>query len=300
MAPCCTAPPGLISELRPDNLKFIKRKPHPALHNYIRSYWLIESEGTEEPLDLLVPDGYPELFFVLRESLKMQHFSGEKQWTSHAEGGLIGQATGQFSFQATPYSRMLFVKFYPWTPQILFGIPAWQINDLALDLGALTRDPAFRQLSERVCGGEDLQEMIRLLDAFFQEKLTRLEEENSFLTFAVRQIYNSNGTVSMDFLTKQVHASRRYVEKVFKEKIGLSPKQYAQIIRVKKTSMYLLDPRFHFNIREVADRLNYYDQSHLLKDFKAVMGQSPSLYLQKQIIFSEPDLMSYLDQWDYS
>jgi AraC-like DNA-binding protein len=110
----------------------------------------------------------------------------------------------------------------------------------------------------------------------------------------------SNGTISIDSLTKHVHASRRYVEKVFKERIGMSPKEYAQIIRVKKTSMYLLDPRFNFNIREIADRLEYYDQSHLLKDFKAVMGQSPTAFLQRQTIFSEPDLMSYLDQWDYS
>jgi len=281
-------------------LKFTKKNPHPNLRNYIRSYWLMESEGSEETMDLLVPDGYPELFFVLNASLKMEQFSGEKNWAQHTEGGLIGQATTQFAFQPTPFSKMLFVKFYPWTPHHLFGIPAWQLNDLALDLGAVTHDPAFRQLSERVCCGEDLADIAVLLDAFFLKKLAEHKDENSFLQFAVRQIYNSNGTVSIDSLTNHVHASRRYVEKVFKEKIGTSPKQYAQIVRVKKTSMYLLDPRLHFNIREISDRLEYYDQSHLLKDFKAVMGQSPSAFLQRQIIFSEPDLMSYLDQWDYS
>ena len=93
-----------------------------------------------------------------------------------------------------------------------------------------------------------------LLDAFFLKKLAEQKDQNSFLQFAVRQIYNSNGTISIDSLTKHVHASRRYVEKVFKERIGMSPKEYAQIIRVKKTSMYLLDPRFNFNIREIADR----------------------------------------------
>jgi AraC-like DNA-binding protein len=182
----------------------------------------------------------------------------------------------------------------------LFGIPAWQLNDLALDLSAVTRDPAFRELNERVCCAENLEHIAALLDVFFLKKLAEHREENSFLQFAVRKIFNSNGTISIDRLTQHVHASRRYVEKVFKEKIGTSPKQYAQIIRVKKTSMYLLDPRFNFNIREISDRLEYFDQSHLLKDFKAVMGQSPSAFLQRQVIFSEPDLMSYLDQWDYS
>ncbi len=260
----------------------------------------MESEGSEETMDLLVPDGYPELFFVLNASLKMEQFSGEKNWVQHTEGGLIGQATAQFAFKPTPFSKMFFVKLYPWTPQQLFGIPAWQLNDLALDLGAVTQDPAFRQLSERVCSGENLEDIVTLLDAFFLKKLAEQKDQNSFLQFAVRQIYDSNGTISIDSLTKHVHASRRYVEKVFKERIGMSPKEYAQIIRVKKTSMYLLDPRFNFNIREIADRLEYYDQSHLLKDFKAVMGQSPTAFLQRQVIFSEPDLMSYLDQWDYS
>ncbi len=251
-------------------------------------------------MNLLVPDGYPELFFVLNASLKMEHFSGEKYWAQHTEGGLIGQATAQFAFQPTPGSKMLFVKFYPWTPQRLFGIPAWQLNDLAIDIGAATHDLAFRQLKERVCNGENLSAIAAMLDAFFLKKLSETTAANSFIEFAVRQIFTSDGTVSMDHLTGHIHASRRYVEKVFKEKIGLSPKQYAQIIRVKKTSMYLLDPRLKLNIREIADKLEYYDQSHLLKDFKAVMGQSPSAYLKRQVFFSEPELLSYLDQWDYS
>ncbi len=281
-------------------LKFEQKKPHPRLRNYIRSYWLMEGDGSEEHLDLLVPDGYPELFFILKESLKMERFSGGKQWSPFVEGGLIGQATAQFTFQPTPYSKMLFVKLYPWTPNQLFGIPSWKLNDLAIDLGAATKDLSFRRLNEQVCNSENLSDIAALLDAFFLKKLSEAPPSNSFLTFAVRQIYASDGTLSIDGLTKHVHATRRYVEKVFKEKIGMSPKQYAQIIRVKKTSMYLLDPRFQYNIREIAHRLDYYDQSHLLKDFKAVMGQSPSVYLQREVGFSKSDLMSYLDQWDYS
>jgi len=261
---------------------------------------MLESEGSEETMDLLVPDGYPELFFVLNASLKMEQFSGDKHWAQHTDGGLIGQATAQFAFKPTPFSKMLFVKFYPWTPHQLFGIPAWELNDLALDMGAITHDPGFRQLSERVCASENMEAAVQVLDSFFLQKLIECPGKNSFLEFAVRQIYNSNGTIHIESLTQHVHASRRYVEKVFKEKIGTSPKQYAQLIRVKKTSMYLLDPRFNFNIRDISNRLEYYDQSHMLKDFKAVMGQSPSAFLQRQTIFSESDLMSYLDQWDYS
>lgn len=281
-------------------MKFIQRKPHPALREYIQGYWLIQSTGLTEPLDMLVPDGYPEMFFVLQESLEMPHFSGNKRWNVQSEGGLIGQVTSSFSFQTAPFSNLLFVKLYPWTPYWLFGVPSWQINDQAIDLGAITNDPSFRQLGEELRSGKSLNEMVALLDAFFLKKRMGINTGSSFLQFAVQQIYASEGTVNIDSLRRHVHASRRYVEKVFKDRIGLSPKRFAQLIRVKKASMYLLDPRFNASIRDVAHRLEYFDQSHLLKDFKAIMGQSPSTYLRKQIHFSKSDLLSYLDQWDYS
>jgi len=119
-------------------LKFTQKKPHPALRSHIRSYWLIQSDGSEQSLNLLVPDGYPELFFVLNESLIMPQFSDKKTWAEHTEGGLIGQASTSFAFQPAPFSKMLFVKLYPWTPQQLFGIPSWELTDLAIDLGAAT------------------------------------------------------------------------------------------------------------------------------------------------------------------
>ncbi len=281
-------------------LKFEQKKPHPGLRNYIRTYWLIEDSGLETPLDLLAPDGYPEMFFVLHESLRMERFSGGKNWTPRHGGGLIGQATAQFSLQPALSSRILFVKFYPWTPQQWFGLPGWELNDLAVELGAISPAGAFRQLNGALASCPDITDMAALLDAFFLKKRQETADHHAFVQFAVRQIFDSGGTIGIDHLARHIHASRRYVEKLFKEKIGLSPKQYAQIIRVKKTSMYLLDPRLQYNIRDIAHRLDYYDQSHLLKDFKAVMEQSPSLYLQRPLRFSRSDLMSYLDQWDYS
>lgn len=267
------------------------------MRNFIRGYWFIESGALPERLEL-VPDGYPEMFFTLQGAVQI--FSEENRWGQFSEAGVIGQVTGRFAFETAAYSKVLYVKLYPWAPRLLFDIPAWHLNNVAIDLASLTRDPLFRALSERVYAAENIAETLALLDAFFLKKLTGQANESPFLQFAVMQIYNTNGMLNIEGLTQRVRASRRHLEKVFKEKVGVSPKQYAQIIRVKKASMYLLDPRFCGNINEIANTLNYYDQSHLLKDFKAVVGQSPSVFLQKQLNFSEKDVLSYLSQWDYS
>jgi AraC-like DNA-binding protein len=282
-------------------ISFTKKDPHPALRDYVRNYWLLEGDGVADTLELLVPDGYPELFFVLHDTLRMQHFSNEKCWGANSEGGLIGQATSRFDFEPSSSSKVLFVKLYPWTPHQLFNIPACEVNNSAIELGAFVADPIFRHLNERLQHLPDLECMSALLDQVLLQKVHAMKAKNSFVQYAVRQMYFANGTISIDSLTQKVRASRRYVEKLFQQNIGLSPKHYAQVLRVKKATMYLLDPRFKGNIQQIASSLDYYDQSHLLKDFKSVVGMSPSAFVrEKNLNFSEADLLTYLDQWDYS
>lgn len=280
-------------------LQFEPYIPHPALRRYIRSYWLISGSDTAESLEL-VPDGYPEMIFVLNNEVNMPQFNGVNRWHAASDTGVIGQVTGRFTFGIGAGSVLFCVKFYPWTPHLLFGLPAWQLNDTALDMGSLSAPTAFRVLRERVAECGQISQAVTLLNDFFLEQFKNLSRENPFVMHAVQQIFRQNGMVSMDQLSGNFRTSRRYIEILFRQHIGFSPKQYARIIRVKKASMSLLDPRFKGQIREVAGQLDYYDQSHFLKDFKAVVRQSPSAFLQEQLNLSETSVLRYLDQWDYS
>lgn len=278
-------------------LTFKQINAHPALRNYLRGYWLIEAGTSTETLEL-VPDGYPEIFFTLASSVQI--FAGGNRWESYSQAGVIGQVTNRFSFEIAANSRVLYVKMYPWTPAILFNIPAWHLTNDSLEMSALTKDPGFRALSDQVYDTATFEQAVALLDAFFLKKLGGLAFENPFLQFAVRQIYASNGTASIDSLTSHIQASRRYVELLFKQAIGMSPKQYARLIRVKKATMLMQSSNTPAHLQTIAGALNYYDQSHFLKDFKAVVNQTPTQFLQQQRQFSLDDVRAYLGQWDYS
>ena len=124
--------------------------------------------------------------------------------------------------------------------------------------------------------------------------------DHPFLQFAVSQIFATNGTTSVDSLRNNISASRRYVEKLFKKNIGLTPKQFARLIRVKKASIFLQQKDFNGFLYSVSESLNYYDQSHFLKDFKMVVGSTPTQFLSKQSSLKIEGIESYLAQWDYS
>ena len=172
--------------------------------------------------------------------------------------------------------------------------------DSVTDLGLITSDNSYGELAQDISSMEQLHEIINSLDRFFLQKIAHLHDYSPFVNFAVQQIFQSKGTMSMDALTANIHASRRYVEKTFSKYIGMTPKRYARLIRVKKASLMLLDKQYEGNISQVAGDLNYYDPSHFLKDFKAVAGRTPSNFLRQQGNLHLDEVEVYLRQWDFS
>ncbi len=174
-------------------------------------------------------------------------------------------------------------------------------NNLALELEALTSCRELRALTDRIGSETAFEKMGLLLDDFFLKRMLSKPElaGSPFLRISVQKIFDSQGTLSLDRLFEKPHASRRYLEKQFKKHIGLSPKLYARVVRVKKASMCLLDPSYQGNLASIAASLQYFDQSHFLKDFKAIVGKSPTAFLADSD-FPLDNVEAYLGQWDYS
>jgi AraC-like DNA-binding protein len=279
-------------------LQFRHFPPHPALTGIVRDYWLLEAGSSPASLDL-VPDGYPECFFSLEHRILFRMAAGD--WQRFPAAGMIGQLTGTFSIEVPAFCRLLSVKLYPWAAQALFGQPAWELNNLAPELEALAPCRELRTLADRIGTEPGFEKMRLLLDQFFLNKLRSKPEMagNPFLRFSVQKIFGSQGTLPLDGLTGKTQASRRYLEKQFKTHIGLSPKLYARVIRVKKASICLLDPAYRGNLATIAASLDYFDQSHFLKDFKAIVGKSPTAFLAGAS-FPLNNVEDYLGQWDYS
>ena len=278
-------------------LKFRRVEPASPLRHLIQGYWQIEAGYQPELLDL-VPDGYPEIAFLLQN--KMTFTSANQQPMAMPWAGVIGQLTNRFISILSPHSKIIFIKMYPWTPSLLFGLPVFNLNNNVTDLEVLTCDREFRQLARDIRSMERIEDAVPLLDAFFLKKLALKKLETPFLAFAVQQIFQTNGTTSIESLRQNIQASRRYVEKLFKKNIGVSPKQYARMIRVKKASILLQHKNFNGQIASVAAKLDYYDQSHFLKDFKMVVGKTPTEFLQFQSKPAMDGMEEYLGQWDYS
>ena len=86
------------------------------------------------------------------------------------------------------------------------------------------------------------------------------------------------GNLTVQQLADDIGISRQLLSRQFAEKIGISPKHFARIIRFNSLHRFLAtQPKLRWV--DVTYDFGYFDQSHFIKDFHEFMGLLPTEYL---------------------
>ncbi|MFF5083484.1 helix-turn-helix domain-containing protein [Actinoplanes sp. NPDC000266] len=85
--------------------------------------------------------------------------------------------------------------------------------------------------------------------------------------------------------------SERHLRTLFARDVGLSPKHFARISRLQR----VLSLAGQDTWAAVADRAGYFDQPHMISDFRSLMGVSPAAYLSGRLPAATPCLRSQGD-----
>jgi AraC-like DNA-binding protein len=96
------------------------------------------------------------------------------------------------------------------------------------------------------------------------------------IAWAWRVLHRRGGDVPVGALAAEIGWSRRHFAARFRAEIGLSPKVAARVLRLERARSLLArgEPA-----GLVAARSGYTDQSHLVREFRALAGCTPSRYL---------------------
>ena len=109
---------------------------------------------------------------------------------------------------------------------------------------------------------------------------TAFSDKEKINEYLVSRITRSKGQISMDELEEETNYSACYLRRVFKNFHSISPKQFAQYIRFQT----LLEKMKKREIRydELALECGYYDEAHMMKEFKNYAGVTLEQYRKLQ------------------
>ena len=96
---------------------------------------------------------------------------------------------------------------------------------------------------------------------------------------ALTSIYQSFGNIRIDQLARKVGWSSRHLNRLFRLNTGLSTKTFSQTVRIQHACRQLyLNPESSL---KTAGDLGFFDQAHLLNDFKKRLSASPSVLFDR-------------------
>lgn len=67
-------------------------------------------------------------------------------------------------------------------------------------------------------------------------------------------------------------------QRIFHEYIGLNPKEFMRVVRFHK-ALFILQNDPSMNFTRLTYECGYYDQSHLIREFKQFAGYTPREYM---------------------
>lgn len=98
---------------------------------------------------------------------------------------------------------------------------------------------------------------------------------------------NLTQNLSLDKLAALVPFSQHHFVRMFKQATGLTPHQYVIQRRVQRATELLRSGKL--TIAEVAQHVGFYDQGHLTRHYKRLLGITPKMLLQDRKNIQEPD-----------
>jgi len=245
------------SGLRSFELGILESSPSRQLRGVVHSYIQISAvKPTSYPM---VPDGTQALFVG-------------------ADGAMVSGGISQaIELQLPALGEYFGIRFYPGALRHLFNVDLNEISNQLVDSQFLG-SPFIDQLHHHVYQYTDFQQRAQLCDQWLLRRL----ERHPFGVFeqALGLIYDSRGNIEIERgLAKNIGLSSRQLNRLFRRNTGFSTKSFAQTIRFQHACRQLyVQPE---NSLEIAMNLGYFDQAHLLTDFKKRLSQSPTAFFDR-------------------
>jgi AraC-like DNA-binding protein len=263
-------------QLKLSIMTYYEMKPGKALQPYVKCYYVYGSATAAAFEDTVFPSGCMELIFNLGSG-HWQTFTGDTFVTTPPIE-LWGQLNRPLPIRSTGRNTMLGIRFHPHAAAGLLSDKISAFNNQVVDYSAVAGG-TINTLYARLLETSSWQKKIALIETFLWQQISRGGKRLnkaalvSDLMFELRQ---QDGFTTMENIASRYGITARYMQQLFLQTTGLTPKLYSQINRFQH-SLRLVTTR-NTSLTSIAYECGYADQSHFIREFKTFTGVTPSGY----------------------
>jgi AraC-like DNA-binding protein len=254
--------------------------PHPLLRDFIYNYTLCKSDYAQLNLDIPCFANHETslCFFRTDAPILIKNPNAkntDEQIDKVSLFGLLTHFKGTMRFQGN--CDEFIIEFKPNGFNRMFGIPATEICDKIYPANEVI-GKYIKRLYMQLLDASGVQEMVSVADKFLIGFLNRQKAvyANEGITRISHQLLSKNYNIDISKYANQANMSIRNFERRFSEQIGTSPKLFCRILRFNSAVKSKIT-HSEKSWGDIAFDNGYYDNMHMIKEFKQFTNVSPSI-----------------------
>jgi AraC-like DNA-binding protein len=259
-------------------MELVSRTPSAALSGHVSKLWYFAGPELPHQRERVLPHTEMQLLVNLHED-ELRWWDGSALSSEHrcAGAAIGGLYSGPFAIDTAEQRRVVGAVLRPGAAPALLGVAAdeltgqhTELDALGVELGACLR--------ERLLEATTPQRILATLDAVLVRQLSA----TPFVGFALdRRISFARDALesgrSVGSIADALGWSGKRLRQCFAAAVGVTPKSYARVARLQRL-LSMASPIEERRWAELAVDCGYYDQAHLILEFRSLTGLTPAAY----------------------
>lgn len=135
----------------------------------------------------------------------------------------------------------------------------------------------FHLLHQVFVSSKSVTDLVNACEKILYKRMEKQVVSDALL-LATQAIYDNHGQLQVKEIARQSCYSERHLNRLFRTQIGMNIKDFARLTRFNYVLSHIQkSPCFFASLSQQA---GYFDQAHFDKDFKAISGVTPQIYLK--------------------
>jgi AraC-like DNA-binding protein len=221
-------------------------------------------------------------FWIMRWALHEPYHQGVIPYpcvnlaVERGRSGIFGVVSRSISRVLEGQGLVFGVQFLPGGFRTFLGKPIAGLTDRSIPIADVF-DTSDREWEEAILpAGEDAT-MIAQAESRLRARNPERTADAETVLHIVNAVADDREITRVDDVVRLAATSKRTLERLFKEYVGVGPKWVIQCYRLHEAAEYAVKDTRH-DWADIAVKLGYADQAHFIRDFRRFVGQSPARY----------------------
>jgi AraC-like DNA-binding protein len=272
-----------------DRLFFQSYTPSPPLDHFIENFWCYQGYSSPHLKERILQDATFKTVFNLQQDKFRIYDPWQPIRYRQYSGAIVSRPSSiPFVTDSSEEACVLGVNFKIGGALPFLGYIASEAGACHVDLADVWGRQAS-ELHDRLARESIPEARFRLLEGSLLRQLAHGKLHHPAVQVGVHVLGSAGPASRTREVARQVGLSQRRFITVFKQEIGITPKLFSRVRRFQR-ALVLIRRSTAPNWPALALECGYCDQSHMIRDFLAFSGYSPTEYLGRQQAFAEQGL----------